>query len=53
MKNIVITGATSFIGLNLLKKLNKNKKNKLHLILRKNYSKKKLLENIENIRICQ
>ena len=53
MKNIVITGATSFIGLNLLKKLNKNKKNKLHLILRKNSSKKKLLENIENIRIYE
>lgn len=53
MKNIVITGATSFIGLNLLKKLKKNKKNKLHLILRKNSSKKKLLENIENIIIYE
>ena len=40
MKNIVITGATSFIGLNLL-------------ILRKNSSKKKLLENIEKIIIYE
>ena len=35
MKNIVITGATSFIGLHLVRYLIKDKNNILHLIIRK------------------
>lgn len=47
MKNIVITGATSFIGIHLIRRLIKDNNNKLHLIVRENNRKKEKLKKIE------
>ena len=47
MKNIVITGATSFIGIHLIRQLTKDNNNKLHIIVRENNKKKEKLKKIE------
>ncbi|EHL15612.1 hypothetical protein HMPREF9629_01736 [Peptoanaerobacter stomatis] len=47
MKNIVITGATSFIGIHLIRELTKDNNNKLHIIVRENNKKKEKLKKIE------
>ena len=52
MKNIVITGATSFIGIHLIKLL-QNKNVSLHLILRKNSKNKYLVKKFKFIKIYE
>ena len=52
MKNIVITGATSFIGIHLIQLL-QNKNVSLHLILRKNSKNKYLVKKFKFIKIYE
>jgi len=51
MKNIFITGATSFIGVNLIREL--YKKNNIVAIIRKNSKNKYLLEEFKDIKIIE
>jgi len=52
MKNIFITGATSFIGVNLIKELIKSKNN-IIAIIRNNSKHKDLLSEFNNIKIVE
>jgi nucleoside-diphosphate-sugar epimerase len=52
MKSAIVTGATSFIGMHLTKKLSQ-KGIKVHAIIRPNSPKKAQLESLPGIKICE
>lgn len=52
MKNIIITGATSFIGINILKELNNNEYN-IYAIIRPNSINKDKLNEFSNLKIIE
>lgn len=53
MSKIIVTGATSFIGIHLVRQLITNNKNEVYAIVRRNSEKRKLLPISEQIHIIE